>query len=134
MVEKHAENATNFIIISDYVSYDELKTALEDETTTTKLLSNDGIVRNDLNPVVIAALVLNGIARVPSIAEQTIKLVRKLKKSTRRDFAKGYIIVETPELKKRFSFDLSPEDFARKLDALAQLSDIPDIFITKMDD
>ncbi len=133
-MEKTSHNSTtSFLIISDYLTKDEIKNSLENEKTKTNLISGEGDTRNDLNPVVIAAIV-SAILRGPAIANQTIHMVRNLRKKNKLSKPEGYIIVETPNSKTRISFNLSDEDFKRKLEELSKLSEIPQIFITKRND
>jgi hypothetical protein len=133
-MEKSAlKNTTNIVIISDYLNEQAIKSSVEDQETVTKLISNETNTRDDLHIVVIAAVV-NTVLRGSAIANQTIKIVRNLRKKNRIVKPRGTIIVETPNTKTEISFNLSEEDFKQKLQDLSKLSEIPQIFITKHND
>lgn len=122
-------------IVSDYLSADDITSALNEIEINSELISEGDAVRSDLHPVIMAAIVSGMVFKSVSFVKNTIiPIIRSIRKKHREKKPKGVIIIEFPNLRAEYPFDLSEDDFNTQIKKIEGLLGNPQIFITKFDE
>lgn len=122
-------------IVSDYLSAEDITSALDEIQISTELVSEEEVVRSELHPVIMAAIVSGMVFKSVNFAKNTlIPMIKNLRKKNKVKKPEGVIIIEFPNLRAEYPFDLSEEDFNIQLRKIEGLLGNPQIFITKFDE
>lgn len=123
------------IIASDYLSSNEITSALKKTDIDTKIISDQEEIRSGAEPIIMMAYTLIAIDRGVNLVQRlVIPLIKNLIKAHKFKKPEGKIIVKFPHLEAVFPFDLSEEDFEKQIEKIKALIDNPKIFITKNDE
>ncbi|QHI36411.1 hypothetical protein IMCC3317_17740 [Kordia antarctica] len=128
MTTKNTSETQKVLIASDYLSYEELEVTLKNIDIKTELISREEKVRNDIHPVLLVA------SSLYITKDFIIPMVKLIINQFKEEKPKGLIIIEFPSIRVKLRFDLSMEDFNKKVDKLKGLLGNPKLFITQDDD